>query len=102
MKKKQPKEKKCVKCGCTQHNSCVDRHGNPCYWIHDNLCSACRTFPFTRIKGNKQYHVNIMERDLSLAEEGLLYTDLVNIWRNNTKHNRDKFIKALMAEMNKN
>ncbi len=34
---------KCVVCGCTEADcsSCVERTGEPCYWVAPNVCSAC-------------------------------------------------------------
>jgi hypothetical protein len=39
MKQKQT----CRICGCTDDNcrACVEKTGAPCFWIEDNLCSAC-------------------------------------------------------------
>jgi PRTRC genetic system protein E len=36
-------ERKCRVCGCTQDDChrCVVKTGSPCYWVEDNLCSAC-------------------------------------------------------------
>jgi len=31
---------KCRVCGCTNEKACMTRDG-PCYWINDDLCSAC-------------------------------------------------------------
>lgn len=40
-------EKICRHCGCTEYDckACVQNScdGQPCYWIDDNLCSACDT-----------------------------------------------------------
>jgi hypothetical protein len=35
--------RKCRRCGCTDDNCslCIRRTGKPCYWVSDNLCSAC-------------------------------------------------------------
>ena len=33
-------ECKCRECDCTWNNACVTEHG-PCWWIEDDLCSAC-------------------------------------------------------------
>lgn len=33
--------RKCRKCGCTDNNACIDEHGQACYWVDENLCSAC-------------------------------------------------------------
>lgn len=34
---------KCRVCSCTQDDcsGCIERTGAPCYWIEDDLCSAC-------------------------------------------------------------
>lgn len=39
----QKKEKKCVRCGCTDRNACV-RDGTPCHWASHNppICSSCK------------------------------------------------------------
>lgn len=33
----------CRVCGCTEYNceTCIEKTGRPCYWIEDDLCSAC-------------------------------------------------------------
>jgi hypothetical protein len=31
---------KCRICGCTDNNACIGVEG-PCYWVEDDLCSAC-------------------------------------------------------------
>jgi|GEM_PF-4873137 len=31
----------CRVCGCDDLHACVDADGNPCYWVEDDLCSAC-------------------------------------------------------------
>ena len=34
--------RKCRICGCTNFNACVEvGTGLPCYWIQEDLCSAC-------------------------------------------------------------
>ncbi|RVU01106.1 hypothetical protein EOD41_10860 [Mucilaginibacter limnophilus] len=33
----------CERCGCSQHDVCIDEHSDPCYWVDGNLCSACAT-----------------------------------------------------------
>lgn len=35
--------RRCRVCGCTDENcqACVERTGSPCYWIAEDLCSAC-------------------------------------------------------------
>lgn len=37
------KTKACRVCGCTDINckQCIEKTGEPCYWIEPNLCSAC-------------------------------------------------------------
>lgn len=36
-------EKICRVCGCTDLDcsGCIERTGEPCYWVNDTLCSAC-------------------------------------------------------------
>lgn len=36
-------KQECGVCGCTQKDcsQCVARTGKPCYWVENNLCSAC-------------------------------------------------------------
>ncbi|MCC6596971.1 MAG: hypothetical protein IT477_10725 [Rhodanobacteraceae bacterium] len=33
----------CRVCGCTDDDcsQCVEKTGDPCYWVADDLCSAC-------------------------------------------------------------
>jgi hypothetical protein len=33
----------CRVCGCTDDDcsGCVERTGEPCYWVESDLCSAC-------------------------------------------------------------
>jgi len=33
-------ERTCRVCGCTDHRACVT-DGEPCFWVDDDLCSAC-------------------------------------------------------------
>jgi hypothetical protein len=37
----------CSVCGCTDEDcsGCVERTGDPCYWISPTLCSACAPVP---------------------------------------------------------
>ncbi len=37
-------KRSCRVCGCTDDDcsGCVERTGEPCYWIEDDLCSACK------------------------------------------------------------
>jgi hypothetical protein len=41
MKKKQ-EEQRCRVCGCTWYAPCITKDG-PCYWVKEDLCSACAT-----------------------------------------------------------
>lgn len=36
-------ERACRVCGCTDLDcsGCIERTGKPCYWVDDDLCSAC-------------------------------------------------------------
>lgn len=33
----------CKYCGCTDDNcsQCIEKTGEPCYWLEENVCSAC-------------------------------------------------------------
>ncbi|MDR1177242.1 MAG: hypothetical protein LBK64_00295, partial [Spirochaetaceae bacterium] len=37
------KLRKCRVCGCTENDCrlCIEKTGAPCFWIEDDLCSAC-------------------------------------------------------------
>lgn len=36
-------DRKCRVCGCTDSDcrQCIEKTGAPCYWVEDDLCSAC-------------------------------------------------------------
>jgi hypothetical protein len=36
-------ERRCRVCGCTDEDcsGCIERTGEPCYWVEEDLCSAC-------------------------------------------------------------
>lgn len=38
------KVRKCRICGCTDDDcrQCIEKTGEPCYWVEDDLCSACK------------------------------------------------------------
>jgi hypothetical protein len=38
------KQRKCRICGCTDDDcsQCIERTGEPCHWVDQNLCSACK------------------------------------------------------------
>lgn len=70
---------KCRVCSCTQDDctGCIERTGAPCYFIEDNLCSACVgevkaaavTFHFKDAKGTAQ--TMTFEMDLTIGcDEG--------------------------------
>jgi chromosome partitioning protein len=48
-------ERKCRICGCTDGDcrQCIEKTGQRCHWVEDNLCSACKTtvLTFASIKG---------------------------------------------------
>lgn len=41
------KVRTCRVCGCTDSDceQCIERTGEPCYWVEFDLCSACRDNP---------------------------------------------------------
>lgn len=38
------KARKCRICGCTDDDcqQCIEKTGEPCSWVEDDLCSACQ------------------------------------------------------------
>jgi hypothetical protein len=38
---------KCRVCGCTDRDCrrCIEKTGEPCYWVEKDLCSACAGDP---------------------------------------------------------
>jgi hypothetical protein len=40
---KQREERRCRTCGCTDNDccQCIAKTGRPCYWVEEDLCSAC-------------------------------------------------------------
>jgi chromosome partitioning protein len=52
---KEEKKRKCRVCGCTEGDcrKCIEKTGKPCYWVEEDLCSACKTtvVSFVSIKG---------------------------------------------------
>lgn len=44
----------CRVCGCTDDDcsGCIERTGVPCYWVENDLCSACNEKPATDYKGD--------------------------------------------------
>jgi hypothetical protein len=36
-------ERSCRVCGCTEDNcqQCIEKTGQPCHWVEEDLCSAC-------------------------------------------------------------
>ena len=48
-------KRKCRICGCTDDDcrQCIKKTGKPCYWVENDLCSACKTtvVTFASIKG---------------------------------------------------
>ena len=35
--------RRCRVCGCTDYDcrQCIEKTGEPCYWVEEDLCSAC-------------------------------------------------------------
>lgn len=102
-------EKKCKECGCTDNKVCIDKHGNPCYWQEDDLCSSCKTFAFTsykpkwrkskQVKNMKAHNYTKTEAELDQIEQDILYRNLTKQWDNNTRHNRNRFILAISKKI---
>ncbi len=45
----------CRDCGCTEEDcrDCIERTGEPCHWVEEDLCSACDEPPARSRKGRK-------------------------------------------------
>jgi hypothetical protein len=43
MPEEEQEQRRCRVCGCTDTDCrpCIERTGHPCYWVEENLCSAC-------------------------------------------------------------
>ena len=43
--------RKCRICGCTDDDcrQCIEKTGQPCYWVDEDLCSACDENPFSDV-----------------------------------------------------
>jgi len=33
----------CNRCGCQEHDACYDEQTGSCWWVEEDLCSACAT-----------------------------------------------------------
>lgn len=55
------KNQQCRVCGCTDDDcrQCIERTGEPCYWVQKNLCSACED----SIPNEKAYEVWLSEAE---------------------------------------
>jgi len=54
-------QQKCRICGCTENDcrQCIEKTGKPCYWVEDDLCSACAPIqPF-----NKEWEKEMIKKD---------------------------------------
>jgi len=74
-------KKKCRICGCVDGDcrQCIERTGRPCYWIEDDLCSACKTtvVSLASIKGGtgKTHIAILVARCLAAAGFKVLLID---------------------------
>jgi chromosome partitioning protein len=75
-------KRKCRVCGCTDDNCrpCIERTGARCYWVEDDLCSACKTtvVSLTSIKGGtgKTNIAILLAKCLAAAGKRVLLIDL--------------------------
>ena len=60
-------KKKCRVCGCTDGNcrQCIERTGRPCYWVEDDLCSACAEAVSNIHIGHRSDALNVMDQVLA-------------------------------------
>jgi hypothetical protein len=56
-------EAKCRVCGCTETTPCIDKDGDACWWIEDDLCSACVYKSLKRAKEKIRQTINKIEQE---------------------------------------
>lgn len=39
----QIRDRRCKRCGCTEHTPCINHLGEACAWLTTDLCSGCVT-----------------------------------------------------------
>lgn len=91
------KKQKCRDCGCTQDNACVDKDGNACYWVEENLCSNCKTYVFFTYQGKKSKPVRteLKESELEQGHKDILLGEMLQIWNNCPRDVRNAFLQKL-------
>ncbi len=97
------KADECKVCGCVELNACIHKDGNPCYWAEKNLCSKCKRFPFTTFgkKGGKSKVYYKTEDQMNDTEHDLMYRNMIAVWGNNTRKNRNRFLVELREHLGK-
>ena len=55
-------ERKCRICGCTDNDcrQCIKKTGNPCWWVEEDLCSACQEQ--TNFSSNKKVNMEFFSK----------------------------------------
>jgi PRTRC genetic system protein E len=63
-------ERKCRICGCTEDDcsQCIEKTGEPCYWIDSDLCSACEEENMKQSENKTKSAIEDIE-PLSTSEE---------------------------------
>ena len=76
--------KKCFVCGCTDNDctQCIERTGSPCYWVTEDLCSACANMKFIPLLFSTLMVQALLRKTQTRRTKGL---ELIN-------KNPDKFI----------
>lgn len=74
-KKSVPKERSCRVCGCTQDNcqQCIEKTGEPCHWVEEDLCSACVPKPVEPVQQPiqdpiKEYNEKILKQKSNIND----------------------------------
>jgi hypothetical protein len=65
------KIRRCRVCGCTDDDcrQCIEKTGEPCYWVEDDLCSACAGEPNLDGEDGELYPDDDFDEDDDLYED---------------------------------
>lgn len=81
-----PKKQVCRECGCTDKDckNCIEKTGEPCFWVEKDLCSACafkeewQVFKTMSSKGDKVGYLLDLANVLSGIMEQIFIDNNVN------------------------
>jgi PRTRC genetic system protein E len=90
MTTKETNKRKCRVCGCTEDNCqhCIEKTGEPCHWVEDDLCSACVDI------NNAETIIENIPQELSEAEK----THISELENRLTSNNNNMNFFQLLAQ----